>query len=196
MNKSEKTFSIIAVFSIVAAIGYAIYVYVTTGSLPFVGAGGILSGGNLSSSDISGYASNAGFSGADLNTAVAIALAESSGNPAAVGDLAITPGGSIGLWQINLKAHPEYTAQQLTDPQSNANAAYAIYQAAGNSFSPWSTFNGGAYAQYLPSTQPDSSATEASAAPAGGTQEQIGGTQAATGSTADALNYGADSEDV
>jgi hypothetical protein len=108
--------------------------------------------GNLSFDDLVTLATNAGFSGADAQTAAAIALAESSGNPQAVGDTAITSGGSIGLWQINLQAHPEYTAATLTNSTANAAAAYAIYSAAGNSFSPWSTYNSGAYLSYLPSS--------------------------------------------
>jgi Lysozyme like domain len=109
--------------------------------------------GIQSASDISGYAETAGWTDSDLQVAVAIALAESGGDPNAVGDLNITPGGSIGLWQINLQAHPEYDAQSLTDPQTNANAAYAIYQAAGNTFSPWSTYTGGQYAKYITQAQ-------------------------------------------
>jgi hypothetical protein len=58
-------------------------------------------------------------------------------------------GRSIGLWQINLRAHPEYTEDELHDPQTNANAAFAIYQQAGDSFTPWTTFNTGAYSEYL-----------------------------------------------
>jgi len=114
--------------------------------------------GKLSAADIAGYAQNAGFSGGDLQVAVAIALAESGGDPNVTGDLTITPGGSVGLWQINLKAHPQYTAAQLQDPQINANAAYSIYQAAGNSFTPWSTYNPpprgtGTYADYIVEAQ-------------------------------------------
>jgi len=108
--------------------------------------------GKMNASDIATYARQAGFSGNDLATAVAIALAESSGNPTAVGDLNLTPGGSVGLWQINLKAHPDL-AGDLTDPQTNANAAYAIYQAAGNSFHPWTTYKTGAYTAYLATAQ-------------------------------------------
>lgn len=93
------------------------------------------------------YARRAGFSGADLSIAVAIAYAESSGDPNAIGDLDL--GRSIGLWQINLRAHPEYSEQELFDPQTNANAAFAIYQAAGNSFRPWTTYKTGAYESYL-----------------------------------------------
>lgn len=92
---------------------------------------------------IGGYARTAGFSGFDLGIAVAIAYAESAGDPNAIGDLDL--GVSVGLWQINLEAHPEYTQEQLLDPQQNANAAYAVYSAAGNSFSPWTTFRNGAY---------------------------------------------------
>src|SRR5216684_2897645 len=105
--------------------------------------------GKMNASDIATYARQAGFSGNDLATAVAIALAESSGNPTVVGDLNLTPGGSVGLWQINLKAHPDLAAGDLTDPQTNANAAYAVYQAAGNSFHPWTTYKTGAYTAYL-----------------------------------------------
>ena len=111
--------------------------------------------GRLSFDQLSTLAANAGFSGDDIVTAAAIALAESSGNPVAVGDLNVTPGGSIGLWQINLKAHPQYNSQQLLDPQTNANAAYAIFTAAGG-FTPWSTYNGGQYLAYMPSS-PDNS---------------------------------------
>jgi soluble lytic murein transglycosylase-like protein len=97
---------------------------------------------------IPGYARAAGFSGGDLAIAIAIAFAESSGNPDAVGDLDL--GRSIGLWQINLAAHPEYTEEELYDPQTNANAAFTIYRQAGNSFRPWTTFNTGAYQARLP----------------------------------------------
>lgn len=96
---------------------------------------------------IRAVASAAGFQGQDLDTAVAVAMAESSDNPDAAGDPQF--GGSYGLWQINLRWHPQYTAEQLDDPQTNANAAYAIYKEAGHSFIPWSTFKTGAYLRYL-----------------------------------------------
>lgn len=126
---------------------FALLVYATqNGSLDL---GSLMNAGRLNASQIAQLAQNAGFSGDDLVTAVAVALAESSGNPGTVGDLSITPGGSIGLWQINLKWHPEYTAAQLVDPQQNADAAFAIYNAAGGSFTPWSTFKTGAYLAYV-----------------------------------------------
>jgi len=117
----------------------------------------VVSGGNLSASQIAQYAASAGFTGDDLATAVAIALAESAGNPKAYNPetAARTPQGqgSFGLWQIYLKAHPEFANVDLTDPQMNANAAFSVYQAAGNRFTPWSTFGNGAYAGYLSQAQ-------------------------------------------
>lgn len=110
----------------------------------------------LSMSDIGTYAQNAGFAGDDLVTAVAVALAESGGNPNALGDTNIGSGtGSFGLWQINADAHPEYgpNFSQLYDPQTNANAAYAIYSAAGDSFSSWTTFKTGSYAGFVSSVE-------------------------------------------
>lgn len=101
-------------------------------------------------SDIINVAENAGFTGQDLVTAVAVAMAESSGNPNALGDIGIGQG-SFGLWQINSYWHPEYGPDftKLYDPQTNANAAYSVYSAAGNSFTPWTTFKTGAYQSYV-----------------------------------------------
>lgn len=94
-------------------------------------------------------AQNAGFQGDDLITAVAVALAESGGDPSAYNPEraagAAQGKGSFGLWQIYISAHPEFAGSNLFDPQTNAAAAFAVYSAAGNSFRPWSTFKNNAY---------------------------------------------------
>jgi hypothetical protein len=113
--------------------------------------------GNLSAGTIAHFAGNAGFFDGDLITAVSIALAESRGNPHAVGDVD-NPGpgdASYGLWQINSHWHPEFGPDftVLFDPQTNANGAYSIYQAAGYTFQPWSTFKGGQYQAYVAAVQ-------------------------------------------
>lgn len=122
----------------------------------------------LTAAQIAYYAQNAGFTGQDLQTAVAIALAESSGNPNVYNpeSAASTPAGqgSYGLFQIYLNAHPEYQGVNLYDPQTNANAAYAIYAAAGG-FSPWSTYNSGTYEAYMGVAAPAPAAPVVSAAP-------------------------------
>lgn len=101
---------------------------------------------HLSASQVMQYASAAGFDDSNIIDAVAIAMAESRGNVNAYNPeiAAGTPTGlgSVGLWQIYQKAHPEFAELDLTDPQVNADAAFLVYQRAGNSFHPWTTYSG------------------------------------------------------
>jgi hypothetical protein len=90
------------------------------------------------------YAQLAGFSDPDFATA--IAMAESGGNPRAVAKTDREH--SVGLWQINLRAHPQYTEAQMLDPKQNAAAAYKISRG-GTNWRPWSTYQSGAYQRYL-----------------------------------------------
>jgi hypothetical protein len=85
----------------------------------------------------------------DPDTAAAIAMAESGGDPSALGD----NGTSYGLWQIHLPAHPEYNAQSLLDANYNAVAAFAISDS-GTNWTPWSTYNSGAYEAFMPPVSP------------------------------------------
>jgi hypothetical protein len=126
----------------------------------------------LTAAQIAGYAENAGFTGEDLITAVAIALAESSGNPNVynpeTGAGAPSGEGSYGLWQIYLYMHPEFNGMNLYDPQTNANAAYSIYAAAGG-FSPWTTYGSGAYESYVAEVESAVSAPAGASAAASST---------------------------
>ena len=105
----------------------------------------------------------AGGSEATADTAAAVAQAESGGNTAKINNTAHpdlagyhppAPGNlpeySVGLWQINELAHPQYTTTQLLTPVGNVNAAVAISDG-GASFSAWSTFKNGDYRQFLTS---------------------------------------------
>jgi hypothetical protein len=132
--------TVVAVILAVSAIGY-----LTLGESGLFGV-------KYNAQQIAQFASNAGFSGQDLTTAVAIALAESGGNPKAHGDTNIGSGtGSFGLWQINADSHPQFAPNftVLYDPTVNANAAFQTYANAGNSFSPWSTYNDGRYSAFM-----------------------------------------------
>lgn len=137
---------------VVGIVGLAAYLFVFQGQASAETGGGV-----LSANQISQVASNSGFDGDDLVTAVAVALAESSGDSGAYNPetKAGAPDGkgSYGLWQIYLHAHPEFEGQNLYDPQTNADAAYSIYQGAGGSFNPWSTFKSGAYQAHLSTAQ-------------------------------------------
>ena len=92
------------------------------------------------------------------DTMAAIALAESSGNPADV-NMAATEGktGSWGLWQINGDAHPQFDHASLLNPTYNAAAAVAVYQSQG--LGAWSTYNNGAYKSHLSGATTSSGAT-------------------------------------
>ena len=88
----------------------------------------------------------AGFRGQALLTAVAIAMAESRGNPSARKNDSIED--SVGLWQINIdprkswgraRARKHGGASGLMDPYENARAAYDISNQ-GKNFNPWSTY--------------------------------------------------------
>jgi len=94
-------------------------------------------------------------------TAAAIALAESGGDTNRVNNTAYPnrPGYhppvagaqkeySVGLWQINLLAHPTYTATQMLTQAGNVAAARAI-SGNGANWNPWSTYTSGAYKKFL-----------------------------------------------
>jgi lysozyme-like protein len=108
-------------------------------------------GQKLSEQELAQLAKEAGFSGDAIRWAVAIAEAESGGNPSAynpeIAAGTVKNSGSRGLWQIYGQAHPEYNSSLTFDPVVNAKAAFAIYRQAGNKFTPWSTYNNGSAAK-------------------------------------------------
>jgi cell wall-associated NlpC family hydrolase len=93
------------------------------------------------------FAMQAGFSPDQSVTMTAIALAESGGNPEAhnpVGE------DSVGLWQVNLQAHPQYAGLDVTDPLTNARMAYEV-SGGGADIGPWTVThadNGSPYLRY------------------------------------------------
>lgn len=104
---------------------------------------------------IARYAHDAGFRGQDLTIAVAVALAESGGDPRAHN--ATPPDNSYGLWQINMLGslgparRREFgleSNRELFDPAENARAANKI-SGDGRSWTPWTTYTSGAYKRHL-----------------------------------------------
>lgn len=95
---------------------------------------------------VAAYLHNAGFAGNDLVIAVAIAKAESGWNFLA--SHANSDGThDWGLMQINDIHKP--TQVQKTNPIANAKLAHDIYSRA-HGFTPWTTYNSGAYKGHLP----------------------------------------------
>lgn len=115
--------------------------------MPIRSAGGSSTLPGSNSGSIRQVAQAAGFTGTALDTAVAIAMAESGGNAQAVN---VNTNGSRdrGLWQINNQAWPNVSDACAFDPLCAAKAAYRISQD-GTDFSPWVTYQTGAYLQYF-----------------------------------------------
>ncbi|TXH51787.1 MAG: hypothetical protein E6Q97_17690, partial [Desulfurellales bacterium] len=99
-----------------------------------------------------------------IPTMVAIGWAESSGNNRAINP-GVGAGGkktkeySVGPWQVNTLAHPQYDKNQLTDWDYNAKAALDIYKKQG--LRAWGAFTDGRYKKYLGKVQPPKTATVA-----------------------------------
>lgn len=135
---------------------------------------------SYSAAQLAWFADQAGWSNvSDRTVAVAVAMAESSGNPNAHN----TSHGADarGLWQINVasNAHPEYASTNLYDPMVNAQTAHAIWSKSG--WGPWSTHNSGAYLLYMPAA----AAGVAVEVPVPGI---VGAAQAATGAAQTVLS--------
>jgi len=96
-----------------------------------------LPGKQLTRAQLEQLAKNAGFP--DPHFATAITITESGGVPNALGDIRDDKPISIGLWQINTRAHPKYGRDHLLIPYNNALAAYEISKGGAN-WGPWSTY--------------------------------------------------------
>lgn len=107
----------------------------------------------ISPANIRSYWLEAGGDPAKADLATAVAMAESHGDADATHQ---NKDGSIdrGLWQIN----SVHGAQSTTNPYANAQAAVSISKN-GTDWSPWVTFNNGAYKQFLGKTQGTSTGT-------------------------------------
>lgn len=113
----------------------------------------------LPAAQIATLAKAAGWSGEDVVTAVAVALAESGGNPRALAD--DSDDLSYGLWQINMlggmgperrRAFGLTSNEQLYDPATNARAAHAIWRGQGWQRG-WGAYSSGAYRKHLPAAR-------------------------------------------
>lgn len=103
-----------------------------------------LPGKGMTRAQLEALAEKVGF--IDPHLAAAVAMAESGGIPGAL--TRTDREHSIGLWQINVNAHPIYDPDKLKDPEYNAHAAFAI-SLGGTVWAPWSAYKSGAYRSYL-----------------------------------------------
>ena len=133
---------------------------------------------DLSNHQILDLAYQAGWRKAgDLERALAVALAESSGNPNAVS----YTGCCHGLWQINTNSTTK-TAAQLKDPTTNAQEAYRLWSQRG--WQPWNSSRGG---QLLRGPEARASTATWHLSPGVGAQGTKGAVGEATGAVTGAI---------
>jgi len=102
----------------------------------------------LSSAQIASAMRSAGWPENAIPMGVAIALAESGGNPSAVNNSNRNGSRDYGLFQIN-SVHKSLLKQgNWANPVDNARMALKVYRDAGNSWKPWATFNHGSYRKF------------------------------------------------
>lgn len=99
----------------------------------------------------------AGFKIQELVVAVAVGLAESSGNTTAINP--IPPDLSYGVWQVNMYGdlgpyrrlrYNLSSNAELFNPDVNARVAYGIYDTEGTlGFRHWSVYKSGSYVKFL-----------------------------------------------
>ena len=146
----------------------------------------------LTPQQIAGYAKAAGFPDSEIPTAVAVALAESGGNPGAVNRANTNGSVDYGLFQINTVHGSLLTQGDKFNPADNARMAFTVYSRAGNKWTPWSVYKSGRYRAFLPQ------GTLGAAAPSetpqtGAPAQNVAATSvqpASVGSTLDALTGG------
>lgn len=101
--------------------------------------------GTYSAKCIAAVAFNAGLKDKKkLEMATAIALAESSGRTGVYNGICC-----VGLWQINIKAHRQYSMAQMKDPQQNATAMFKISNG-GSNWQPWEVYTKRTYLLHMP----------------------------------------------
>lgn|GEM_PF-1607643 len=111
---------------------------------------GAYTGGPLNRTQLAQLFHEAGFRGENLVNMVAIAMRESSGDPAAFNGNSATGDKSYGLTQINMigamgperrEAFGLTSNDQLFDPQTNARVAFELSNN-GTNLSPWGAYKG------------------------------------------------------
>jgi len=104
--------------------------------------------GILTDAEIAAICTSAGFSGHGCTTAIAIALAESGGDPLATNTVGnVPPSTDRGLFQINSHYHPEVTDDVAFNPTLAAKAVYLISYS-GTDWSQWTTYQVGVYRNF------------------------------------------------
>lgn len=102
----------------------------------------------LTAQEIASAMSAAGWPASQIPTGVAVAFAESGGNPNATNR---NNNGSTdhGLFQINSIHKATLASGNWANPTDNARMALKVYKEAGNSWRPWVAYKSGSYRKFV-----------------------------------------------
>jgi flagellar biosynthesis chaperone FliJ len=104
---------------------------------------------NVGITDVVRAAQGGGFYvGGGLINAVAVSCAENNAHNTTAVYVNTDGSRDRGLWQINDRWHPEVTDECAFDPLCSAKAAFVI-SSRGTNFTPWATWQSGAYKPFL-----------------------------------------------
>ena len=111
--------------------------------------------GTLAQTDLEDTLRRAGWDEKHVPIMSAIGMAESSGrsdayNPGVGHGGRPTKEKSVGLWQVNTLAHPQYDKEKLKDPDYNAKAALDIFKKQG--LKAWGAYTDGRYKRHYKAT--------------------------------------------
>ena len=106
------------------------------------------SSSKLSAAQIATAMRKAGWPESAIPIGVAIAYAESGGDPKAVNHANRNGSSDYGLFQINTVHKALLKSGNWADPVDNAKMALKVYKDAGNRWTPWSTYNHGSYKKF------------------------------------------------
>lgn len=95
------------------------------------------------------WVKQAGWSGADVATAIAVAKAESGWRENVTGPRNSNGSFDYGLFQINSIHNP--TPAEKTEGLANARKAYSVWQ--GSGWKAWAAYNSGSYRKFLDEAQ-------------------------------------------
>ena len=102
----------------------------------------------LSRAQIADAMRKAGWPESAIPIGVAVAMAESGGNPRAVNRANSNGSSDHGLFQINSIHGSLLKTGDPYNPVDNARMALKVYKDAGNSWRPWSVFKSGSYRKF------------------------------------------------
>lgn len=118
----------------------------------------------LSRAQIADAMRKAGWPESAIPMGVAVALAESGGNPRAINRSNRNGSSDHGLFQINTVHKKLLTTGDPYNPVDNARMALKVYRDAGSKWTPWSVFKSGSYRKFYTGKTDGNPKTAATAA--------------------------------